>query len=70
MISADEIARLSPAERLVLIGELWDSLSDSEAHFPPAQREEIIKRLSSFEADRKSAVSWETLKADLTARTR
>ncbi|MBL8543457.1 MAG: addiction module protein [Hyphomonadaceae bacterium] len=70
MISADEIARLSPAERLKLIGDLWDSMSDSEAPFPLAQREEIIRRLSSFEADRRSAVNWETLKADLTARKR
>jgi hypothetical protein len=35
-LTYEEIARLSPPERLALIGDLWDSLSDAD--LPVARR--------------------------------
>ncbi len=67
-LSHDEIVRLTPSERLMLIGDLWDSLSDAEAALTPAQEAELRRRLDSFERDRAGAVTWEQLKADLVRR--
>jgi len=68
-LTRDEITKLSPPERLALIGDLWDSITDAELPTPPAQRRELERRIASFEQDRAQAVSWEQLKAELAART-
>ena len=39
-----DISRLSPAERLKLVEELWDSLAPSEIPLTPAQAEELDRR--------------------------
>jgi putative addiction module component (TIGR02574 family) len=70
MISSDDIAELSPTERLRLIGDLWDSISDADAPLPPAQREELLRRLSNFDRDKTDAANWQDLKAELDARRR
>ena len=67
-LTHDEITRLTPPERLALIGDLWDSLNDAEWPTSPAQRHELERRLVSFDGDRAQAVSWEQLKAELAAR--
>jgi putative addiction module component (TIGR02574 family) len=67
-LTSEEIARLSPPERLALIGDLWDSLTDAELPVAPAQRVELERRLDSFERDRASSITWEQLKAELAAR--
>ena len=36
-----ELARLSPEERLALIGQLWDSLRDDDIPLPEAQQAEL-----------------------------
>jgi len=64
----DEIAKLSPAERLKLIEELWDSLSDDEAPITAAQRDELVRRAATADADEAEAVSWEALKEEIRAR--
>ena len=64
----DEIAKLSPAERLKLIEELWDSLSDDEAPITAAQRGELVRRAATADADEAEAVSWEALKEEIRAR--
>lgn len=66
----DQIAKLNTAERLSLIGELWDSIADADAPLPHAQRDELLRRLASFEDDKRSAASWDAIKAELDARRR
>jgi putative addiction module component (TIGR02574 family) len=68
-LTYDEIVRLSPQERLILIGELWDSLDPSEVPVTATQRAELMRRLDSFESDRSGGISWEQLKAQLVRRT-
>ena len=63
-----ELARLSPEERLALIGQLWDSLTDNEIPLPQAQQAELTRRLDSLEQDRAEAVAWEQLRAELKLR--
>ena len=68
-LTRDEITRLSPPERLALIGDLWDSMTDAELPTPPAQLRKLERRLASFDEDRTQAVSWEQLETELAART-
>jgi putative addiction module component (TIGR02574 family) len=63
-LNSDELARLSPEERLALIGQLWDSLSDTDVPLPEGQQIELARRLSSLDQDRKQAVTWEQLRTD------
>jgi putative addiction module component (TIGR02574 family) len=67
-LTHDEITRLTPPERLALIGDLWDSLSDADVSLPSTLMHELERRLMSFDEDRAEAVTWEQLKAELAAR--
>ena len=67
-LTQDEIVRLSPAERLALIAQLWDSLDDDQVQLTPAQRTELDRRLATLADDRAISVTWETLKAELEQR--
>ena len=67
-LTRNEIVRLSPEERLALIGQLWDSLRDSEVPLPPAQHAELGRRLASFDEDRAQEVTWEQFRAELARR--
>jgi putative addiction module component (TIGR02574 family) len=66
----NDLARLSPQQRLALISELWDSLSDADVPLTPAQETELERRLANLEADRARGVTWEQLKAELPPRRR
>lgn len=59
---------MSPPERLALIGELWDSMTDAEVALSPEQQGELTRRLASFDQDKSQAVTWEHLKAEPVAR--
>jgi putative addiction module component (TIGR02574 family) len=67
-ITSDDIAGMSPQDRVVLIGELWDSLDEADLPLTAAQSAELTRRLDSFEADRPHAVAWDDLKAELAKR--
>ena len=56
-----DISRLSPKERLDLIGELWDSLTTEEVQLTPAQERELERRIASFDDDAKNAIPWESI---------
>lgn len=66
ILTRDEIRRLSPSERLMLIGDLWDSLDD--ATVTPAQASELERRLAGLDDDLTEAVTWDQLRAELAAR--
>ncbi|HLH51333.1 MAG TPA: addiction module protein [Roseiarcus sp.] len=70
MTSAFDIARLTPQERLDLIGELWDSLSAEDVRLSPAQDAELERRLRTFEADAQAAIPWEDIDAEFARRRR
>ena len=64
---AIDIDAMEPDERLRLIGDLWDSLSESpeDVSLTPAQRAELDRRLDRLESGKAKLVSWEELKARL-----
>ena len=65
-----DITRLTPQERLDLIGELWESLTAENVPLTPAQQAELDRRLATFEDDRRAGISWEDLDAELDRRSR
>ncbi|MBB4393318.1 MULTISPECIES: addiction module protein [unclassified Bradyrhizobium] len=65
-----DISRLTPRERLDLIGELWDSLSPADVPLTPAHEAELERRLASFDVDLRDAVPWEDIDAELDRRSR
>lgn len=65
-----DISRLTPKERLDLIGELWDSLSATDVPLTPAQQAELDRRLATFDTDRREAIPWEDIEAELDRRSR
>lgn len=68
MMTHDDIARMTASERLALIGDLWDSLSEEDTPLPMPQFQELQRRMVSFDRDRASATSWAHLKAELIER--
>ena len=61
------IDRLSVAERLILVEELWDSIAASTP-ITDAQRAELDRRLADHEANPEDVVSWEEVHSSITAR--
>jgi putative addiction module component (TIGR02574 family) len=68
MLTQSDITHLTAPERLALIGELWDSLTEAETPLPMPQFQELQRRMVSFESDRAHAVSWAHLKTELVER--
>ena len=60
------IDRLSPQERLELIGLIWDSLPDDAPFTPPDWHlRELERRIAAADADPGAAEPWETVLARL-----
>jgi len=64
---AIDIRALKPEERLSLIGDLWDSLSENpeDIRLTAAQRAELDRRLDALESGQTKLVPWEELKKRL-----
>jgi putative addiction module component (TIGR02574 family) len=68
VLTPDEIVRLTPAERLALIAQLWDSIEHEQLPLTNAQESELERRLSSLDQDKSNGVTWASLKAELEQR--
>jgi putative addiction module component (TIGR02574 family) len=68
VLTPDEIVRLTPAERLALIAQLWDSIEHEQLPLTKAQESELERRLSSLDQDKSNGVTWASLKAELEQR--
>ncbi len=67
----EELFKLSAAERLELVEELWDSIA-AEAErdadvltLTAEQKEELDRRIAAHRADPSRVVSWEEVRKDL-----
>ncbi len=61
------IDRLSTAERILLVEEIWDSIAAEAEQLPltEAQKQDLERRLASYEANPEAGSSWEQVKARL-----
>jgi putative addiction module component (TIGR02574 family) len=65
----DELLQLSPAERIELAQELWDSVeAEDMPPLTPEQMQEIDRRIAEHERDPGRAIPWEEVRARLWAR--
>ena len=66
----EEVLRLSVAERIELIGNIWDTVVDAPGKIPmtPEQCEELDRRIEKFENSPKDGIRWQDLKAILRSR--
>lgn len=66
------IDRLSVAERISLVQEIWDSIAAEveQSPFTAAERDEIDRRLAAHEANPRAAIPWEQVEAEARARLR
>ena len=62
----DEIKKLSIAERLLLVEEIWDSIAAENEAFDlsQSQREELDRRIESFKQNPSQGRTWEEIKAE------
>ncbi len=62
----EEARKLSVAERIALVEEIWDSIAEDNGCFEltEAQKQELDRRLESFHADPSQGRTWEEIKAD------
>ena len=56
---AIDIGRLSPEQRLRLLEDLWDSLSDDDVPLTASQREELDRRLDDLERQGPRGIPWD-----------
>jgi putative addiction module component (TIGR02574 family) len=59
----ETITRLTPDEKLALIGKLWSSLDPSNLPIPPAVLAELDRRRTEYERDPGSALTLDELLA-------
>jgi putative addiction module component (TIGR02574 family) len=70
-IKLEELFKLSPAERIQLAEDLWDSVAADPESIPPlseAQIAEIESRLAEHARDPSNSVSWEEVRKRLWSR--
>jgi putative addiction module component (TIGR02574 family) len=63
-----ELLQLSPAERIQLAEDLWDSVAAMPEAIPPlteVQRAEIDRRLAAYTESPASALPWDDVRAKL-----
>jgi putative addiction module component (TIGR02574 family) len=66
-----DLLELTPAERIQLAEDLWDSVGASPENMPgltDAQLEEIERRLEDHARDPAAAIPWEEVRARLWSR--
>jgi putative addiction module component (TIGR02574 family) len=68
-IPLSDLLKLSPAERIQLAQDLWDSIPEEFSGLPLSeeQRAELDRRLAAHEQDPSSALSHEEVRARLQA---
>ncbi len=65
-----DVLSLSPADRLQLLEEIWDSLAAAPEAIPvtDAQRKELARRRRAHARNPRAAKSWEEVRAKLVRR--
>jgi putative addiction module component (TIGR02574 family) len=62
----EQIKKLSVAERILLVEEIWDSIAAENEAFEltESQREELDRRIESFRTRPNQGRTWEEIKAE------
>ncbi len=68
-LSPDDLKKLSTADRMALISEIWNTFESAEVPMTAAQIEELDRRFETFEDDIQRAIPMEQVFAKLNTRT-
>jgi len=62
----EQIKKLSVAERILLVEEIWDSIATENEAFEltESQREELDRRIESFRTRPNQGRTWEEIRAE------
>lgn len=62
-----DILELSVAEKIQIVEDIWDSISQNPEQLPVSEAEklELDKRLESYKQNPNEGIEWETLKKNL-----
>ena len=62
----EEAKKLSIAERILLVEEIWDSIAEDNGCFEltEAQKKELDRRLEAFRANPSQGRTWEEIKTE------
>lgn len=60
-----QINNLSPAEKVELLGTVWESLGADAASLTDSQRAELDYRIARHEQNPSDVISWEKVRAGL-----
>jgi len=63
------LGKLSPAEKLLLVSELWDQVTSVPTDIPVSQTllDELDRRMEEFRRDPSTATTWEEAKQRIRA---
>ena len=66
-MTATDICKLSLAERIQLLEDVWDSIADEPDawELTQEQKDELDRRISAYEANPQNTFTWEEVKAGL-----
>ena len=66
-LTPSEIRKLSVAERILIVEEIWDSIAAEQesVQVADAQKAELDRRIASFDASPNEGKSWEEIKRRL-----
>lgn len=66
-MQVQEILQLSVAERIQIVEDIWDSISESpeELALSESEKAELDKRLENYRENPHEGIEWETLKKNL-----
>jgi len=66
-VSISDVLALSPEERISLVGDIWDSLTEipERIELTDAQRRELDARLAGYRRDPHRGLPWSELRAKL-----
>jgi putative addiction module component (TIGR02574 family) len=64
------IDRLSIADRIVLVQEIWDSIADNPQEVPLSEemKQVLDRRIAALEANPNDVLTWEDIKAHIRRR--
>ena len=66
--TTQEIKKLSVAERIMIVEEIWDSIAEDQESLEvtEAQRRELDRRLDAYHSSPKGGSSWDEVKRRVT----
>jgi putative addiction module component (TIGR02574 family) len=65
-----EVKQLSPAQKLAMVGELWDDLASDPANVPVSREvvEELDRRMAHFRDHPNEFTTWESIQEKVLGR--